>query len=193
MAEQNYTIELDLNELVTMVENLVPYIYEDELYGGITLRNARLTPGSILLRLRRLQALRNQLTEAQRAQLTTAENGYANVHKEWNVAFNKKLVRESESRLRDIQTFLSECKDDPKLCANAYMPEALRRTIIAEIMDTLPTSDGHYETIKNEIRRVDGGLRRNVQEGEFIWAETLRPIYPREQYWWLYGRPAQPD
>ena len=191
MAEQNYSIDLDLTELKTMVDNLTPYIYEDELYGKVNLPAARLTPGAILLRLRRLQALRGQMSAAQAAQLDTIAVLYEATRKEWAVAFNKKLVHEAESRLRDVQTYLNECKDDPRLCASSYTPEALRRTIVAEIMSALPSTDANYARLTTNAKLADSGLRRYVREDSFIWAETLRPAYPKEIFWWLYGRPPK--
>jgi hypothetical protein len=191
MAEQNYSIDLDLKEVQVMVDNLIPYIYEDELYGRVNLPAARLTPGAILLRLRRLKVLRGQMSAEQIAQLNSIETVCEGTRKEWNVAFNKKLVHEAESRLRDVQTYLNECKDDPRLCASAYTPEALRRTIVAEILSVLPNTDANYARLTTSAKVVDSGLRRYAREDSFIWAEALRPAYPQETFWWLYGRPPK--
>ncbi len=192
MAELNYSIDLDLKEVKAMVENLVPYIYEDELYAKINMDSARLTPGSILLRLRRLELLRDQMNTAQREQLDKSAAQNEAIRTEWAVAYSKKMLREVESRLRDLQTYIQECKEDPKLCANAYNPEALRRTIIAELMSALPP-DADSTAVTSTLRSVDGGLRRNVRETSFIWADVLQPAYPHDSFWWLYGRPPQPE
>lgn len=192
MAEVNYSIDLDLKELKAMVENLVPYIYEDNLYGNINTDSARLTPGSILLRLRRLGTLRNQMNEAQAAQYDKLNAQNEAVRKEWGVAYGKKMVKEAESRLRDLQTYIKECKEDPKICANAYNPEALRRTIVAELIASLP-ADVDQSALKTSISNVDSGLRRNIRETAFIWDKHLQPAYPQSTFWWLYGRPPQPD
>lgn len=191
MAELNYSFDLDLTEVKAMVDNLIPYVYEDELYGRVDLKGARLTPGAILLRLRRLQALREQLNASQSEQLALIMSTFETTRAEWTVAFTRKLVREVEARLRDIQTYLGECNDDPKTCANAYMPEALRRTMIAEIFDVLPSTDEHYARLMTSTKQVDGGLRRYVRESGFIWSAILEPVYPRQTYWWLYGRPSK--
>ena len=191
MAEQNYSVDLDLNEVKVMVDNLVPYIYEDELYGKVNLPAARLTPGAILLRVRRLKALRGQMSAAQAAQLDTIEVLFDSTRKEWTVAFNNKLVHEAESRLRDVQTYLNECKDDPKSCASSYTPEALRRTIVAEILSALPSTDANYGRLMTNAKLVDSGLRRYVREDSFIWADILNTAYPKETFWWLYGRPPK--
>lgn len=192
MAELNYSIDLDLKEVKAMVDTLVPYIYENDLYGKINIDSARLTPGSILLRLRRLNALRDQMNPAQAAQFEKINAKNEAVFKEWNVAYGNKMLREAESRLRDLQTYLSECKDDPKLCANSYNPEALRRTLVAEILAALPPEVDSTE-VKNTAKSVDSGLRRYVREAPFFWDAVLQPIYPQETFWWLYGRPPQPE
>ena len=192
MAELNYSIDLDLKEVKEMINNLVPYIYEDELYGRINTDSARLTPGSILLRLRRLGTLRTQMNATQAAQFEKLNTKNEAVRKEWGVAYGKKMVKEAESRLRDLQTYIKECKEDQKLCANAYNPEALRRTIIAELMAAL-SPDIDSSALKTSINSVDSGLRRNIREAPFIWAQSLQPAYPQDKFWWLYGRPPQPD
>ena len=192
MAELNYSIDLDLKEVKAMVDNLIPYIYEDELYGKITIDSARLTPGSILLRMRRLSAVRDQMNSNQAAQYEKFNAQNEAVRKEWGVAYGKKMVQEAESRLRDLETYINECKEDPKLCANAYNPEALRRTIVAEIIAAL-SPDIDNKALISKIRSVDGGLRRNIREVPFIWAQTLQPAYPHDSFWWLYGRPPQPE
>lgn len=192
MAELNYSIDLDLKEVKAMVDLLVPYIYENDLYGKINIDSARLTPGSILLRLRRLAAMRDQMTSSQAAQFDKINTKNEAVLKEWNVAYGKKMLREIESRLRDLQTYLGECKDDPKLCANAYNPEALRRTLIAELLAALP-QDVDSTEIKTTVKSIDSGLRRYIREAPFFWDAALQPIYPPETYWWLYGRPPQPE
>jgi hypothetical protein len=192
MTEVNYSIDLDLKELKAMVDNLVPYIYEDTLYGNINTDSARLTPGSILLRLHRLSALRGQMNEAQAAQYDKLNAQNEAVRKEWGVAYGKKMIKEAEARLRDLEIYMKECKEDPKLCANAYNPEALRRTIVAELIANLP-GDVDQSTLKTSVSSVDSGLRRNIREAPFIWAQALQPVYPQSSFWWLYGRPPQPD
>ena len=192
MAELNYSIDLDLKEVKAMVENLVPYIYEDELYGKINTDSARLTPGSILLRLRRLGTLRDKMNATQAAQYEKLNAQNEAVRKEWGVAYGKKMVKEAESRLRDLQTYIKECREDAKLCASAYNPEALRRTKVAELMAGLP-ADVDQSALKASVSSVDGGLRRNIRETPFIWSQSLQSTYPQDTFWWLYGRPPQPE
>lgn len=130
MTEHTYSIDLDLKEVTAMVDAFVPYVYEDELYGRVSMNLPRMTPGAVLLRLRRLNALRDRMSAAQTGVLEASERQFEQASTEWGVAYGKKLAQEAESRLRDIQIYVTECRDDPRLAANAYLPEALRRTMI---------------------------------------------------------------
>lgn len=184
MGEQNYSIDSDLKEAQAMTAALTPYIYEEELYGKIGASMPRLTLGAILLRLHRLQALRGQMNAEQSALLDQIQAQNDNARSEWGSHYVKKLEQEIGARTRDMQAYLKECREDPKLCAGSYMPEALRRTMIQEILNVSPNSDARMK-----VKEVDSGLRRVARNADFIWSEMLRPAYPKETYWWLYSRP----
>ncbi len=189
MGEQNYSIDSDLKEVQIMAAALVPYVYENELYGKVGASLPRLTIGAVLLRLRRLQALRGQMNAQQTAILDQAQAQNDSARSEWGTHYIQKLEQEVTSRARDIQSYLKECREDPKACANAYMPEALRRTIIEEAAQAIPAGDLQSSGIGMKVKEADSGLRRTARDADFIWSETLRPIYPKETYWWLYSRP----
>ncbi len=187
MGEQNYSIDTDLKEAQAMTAALVPYVYEDELYAKVGTNMPRLTLGAVLLRLRRLDALRGQMNAQQIAILDQVLAQHDSARKEWGTHYVKKCVQEVTSRTRDIMTYLKECREDTKSCASAYMPEALRRTMIEELLSVLPEAE--LSSVSMKVKEADSGLRRNGRESEFLWSEVLRPVYPQKPYWWLYNRP----
>lgn len=189
MSEQNYSIERDLKEAQAMAAALVPYVYEDELYGRVGMNMPSLTVGAILLRLRRLRAIQSRLTPTQLDILQNIESQVHSVSQEWSGHYQKKLVREAEARLRDVMTYVRESKESPRTAANAYLPEALRRTMIEEIMDGLSVSE--REGLQSKARQVDGELRRYLDDSDFVWSSELQPAYPADTFWWLYKRPHQ--
>ena len=193
MAEQNYSIERDLKEAQVMADNLVPYVYEDELYLQLGGSMPSLTLGALLMRLRRLRRLHNKLTGAQAELLQRVEAKHESIRSEWQTNYVKKLLREVDSRLNNLSAYFKDCEDDPRLCANAYMPEALRRTIIQEILDELPGSEIQQAGLDTKCQKVDGRLRRYVRPSDFVWDGMLKVVYPEKPYWWLYNRPPQPD
>ncbi|MCS7072229.1 MAG: hypothetical protein NZM00_12035, partial [Anaerolinea sp.] len=58
-----------------------------------------------------------------------------------------------------------------------------------EIARALPVVDA---ALAGEMQRIDGLLRRWTQADTFLWDTMLEPVYPREEFWWLYVRPAPP-
>jgi hypothetical protein len=199
MSETVYSIERDLKEAQAMADALIPYVYQDQLYGKVgggglfsSSNMPSLTIGALLMRLRRLRAQEHLLTEEQRALLTKLEAQNEAVRSEWNMHYSGKMVQEANSRLKAMSSFFAECEEDPRLCASVYLPEALRRTIVQELADALERYNLPVEDLHRSMRQVDGKLRRYAEPNEFLWAKELEAVYPRETYWWLYAKPPQP-
>ena len=132
MSERKYSIDNDLKEAQRMIEALEPYVYQDQLYmpisgGGIFSPMPALTIGAVLLRLRRLDALRGPMTDNQQTTLDALLDQNRKVWNEWRVHYEKKLAEEANSRLKLLSGYLQDCKDDPRACASNYPAEALRR------------------------------------------------------------------
>ena len=195
MPEPRYSIDRDLAEAKTLAEHLVPYVYEDQLYGSIGGMFAgstpRLTVGGLLLRLHRLHALEDRLSAAQKAQLTEIEALNEQARSEWTVHYNEKLLSEASSRLNVIEAFFADCEDDPRSCAANYPPEAMRRTIVQVIVETLERLNLPNADVDRGARKIDSQLRRFTQPSDFIWAAELQPAFPKDPYWWLYAKPPR--
>lgn len=196
MAEAKYSIDRDLAETKALAENLVPYIYGDQIYGSISGMFGSgtmpsLTVGGLLMRLDRLHALEGEMSDAQKAQLAAADAQHESVRKEWTVHYNNKLAAEAASRVKVIQQFLGECKDNPKNCAQNYPPEANRRTIIEALVRAMQHSSSLPDDLSATIRAVDAGLRSMTEPSEFILSAALQAAYPQSEYWWLYVRPPR--
>jgi len=194
---QTYSIERDLHEAEVMAEALVPYVYENELYGhldtGSFVSSATmpsLTLGALLMRLQRLNALASHLDSDQQARLQTVTQRNQAVLNEWRVHYEGKLVQEAESRLRQMMFYIEECGEDLRICANTYTPEAMRRTVVEAILKAMREYDIHSDKLKTSVARADSSLRRFVYNtGVFIWPEELKAVYPADEYWWLYNQP----
>lgn len=191
-----YSITRDLDELERMIERLGDYLLGDDMYlpvGGGFFRGSstpQMTLGALLLRRRRLSRLRAKLKRADGFRLDDALAQHDDLQREWFLHYQKKLQREVPMRLKVMAAFFRECSESPRDCAGAYPVEALRRTIVQEILDAM--DDFGYEK-REAIARVqpaDRALRQLLHAGEFIWSPALETVYPRETFWWLYGGPA---
>ncbi len=198
MPEQKYSVERDLKEAKEMADALDTYVRGDELYGrigGVFGGGAMpsTTVGALLMRLRRLRALENRLSPAQRAELDQIEARHDAVRNEWQLHYSEKLNREANSRLDAMNHFFEECNNSPGLCAGNYLPEALRRTIVQEIARSMEGGGTASGDLTAKMRQVDSKLRRFAQPSDFIWDPALRDAYPQNPYWWLYARPPRPE
>ena len=192
----NYSLKRDLEELAQMGDKLHEYILGDALYmpirGGFFRGSStpQLTIGAFLLRRRRLSQLRDELNAAAQAQLDATLAQHDNIQREWRMHYEKKLQQEVDSRLKMMVAFFRECSESPRDCAAAYPVEAMRRTIVQEILLAMDGFGYDRRELLPNVRHCDSGLRRYFRSDEFIWSSQLEPVYPREIFWWLYGAPV---
>ncbi len=183
----------DLKEAVAMANALVPYIHESELYGstggGFFSRMPRLTVGGLLMRLRRLDALRDTLNDSQQAELQAAIDRNEEVFRTWRNHYEGKLEREATSRLNAMNAFFDECASNPRSCSGNYSPEASRRTIVQELIIAMKERKMDPSNIEKLARAADSRLQSYTRPADFIWDEQLRSVYPRADFWWLYQKP----
>ncbi|MCY4021254.1 MAG: hypothetical protein OXG39_17745 [Chloroflexi bacterium] len=191
----NYAIKRDLEELVQMSDKLHEYMLSDALYmpvsGGFFRGSStpQLTTGAFLLRRRRLSRLRESLDAGQRALLDATLKQHDDMQREWRLHYEKKLQQEVNSRLKMMVAFFRECSESPRDCAAAYPVEAMRRTIVQEILLAMDEFDYDKSELLPKVQHCDAGLRQYLRPSAFIWAPLLEPLYPRAIFWWLFARP----
>lgn len=195
---ETYDLERDLREAEAMAESLVPYVHNEPLYGSVggfgffaPSTMPSLTIGALLMRLRRLNALCDQMNESQEKRLDAAAQRNADVYSEWKVHYHKKLIREANSRLDAMKTFFDECRSNPPLCGQIYRPEVMRRTIVEEIFTAMDELGINDEALSNKANATDSQLRRFVRSSDFIWDRQLQSVYPEYKFWWLYHHPPE--
>jgi hypothetical protein len=200
MAETNFTIERDLKEAQAMADALVPYVHEKQLYGqvgGGGLFGAgnmpSLTLGALLMRIERLRHFESAMTPQQRETFAAVQHGLAETRREWRQHYIDKLNQEAMSRLKAMNQFFEECAENIANCARAYLPEALRRTVVQAIIHEMEALDLPTEAVVREARSQDSRLRRYAEPDAFVWSPELAAAYPQTQYWWLYARPHAPQ
>ncbi len=193
-----YSLEKDLKEAKAMADALEDYVRGDTLYGsaagGFMSSMPALTVGALVMRLRRLDGQRDNMQDRQRKLLDAAVDAYDGVVREWRHHYEQKILREIKSRLDAMSDFFKECAESERKCANVYRPEQLRRTIVQELVREADAINLTLESdLKAKINNVDKSLRGYFRPASFEWAETLQPLYPEDEFWWLYQRPPVPE
>jgi hypothetical protein len=181
-----YDLDRDVRTVDAMASRLTPYIYEDELYGQMPSNLAKLTVGGLLMRLHRLNAIRNLLTPEQQTMVSAAQNKLNEVRRDWAVAYEGKLKREFQARMTSFNQFINESMDNPKLFSENFAAEAEKRAIVQALADDAASMNFMVDDIRGAITTLDNKLHRYLESGDFIWDERLKPAYPKDKYWFLY-------
>jgi hypothetical protein len=192
----HYSLNQDLKEAEAMAGSLADYLCQDRLYGSAgggmfsSGKLPSLTVGALLMRLRRLDALSEQLDNQQLARLQKAQEQHEAVVDEWRVHYQQKMLREANSRLDSILPFFTEYRKDPDFGAQVYKPEAMRRTIVQELLPAIDEHNLDTEILRKKLTSVDGLLHSCLGKSDFLWGDMLQPVYAETTFWWLYRRPV---
>lgn len=182
-----YDLDRDVRVLSAMASNLTPYLYENETYGYLSGDLPKLTLGGLLMRLYRLTRLESYLDSDQQDIVQNARLNFEAERSEWAVHYDSKIQNELRVRLDALDLFLSECGDDPQDCAAGYPSQAEKRLMIEHLRLEAEEHDVSTDDLRARLKQVDSKLQRLLNEGEFITDNRLKEVYPRPQFWWMYG------
>lgn len=183
----DYNIKRNLNALTAMASNLVPYLYEDELFGHLGGNLPKLTIGGLLMRVHQLRQLEPQLSAKQQQELHDAVMNWESERSEWMTHYEQKILRELESRLGALRWYLDDCAKDPGACNNGWLNEAEKRTMIEHLVTEAAEFDILTDELQGQLAGIDSNIRQFHKAGDFIWPAQLQDVYPQSTYWWLYG------
>jgi len=186
-----YDPEKDLSTLEVFAEALPSYLREKELYGEVGRQLPKLTPGAVLLRLHRLQALALSPRQAERLQKAT--RACAEARQTWAHHYSEKLEREWKARLKTYADFLEDHKDDFDSMRAAYPAEATHRTYLHHVAQELQAFHLWDEAHEQALFALDQVLKSSFDKDNprFIWPEALAEVYPPNLFWWLYSEPSE--
>ena len=173
------SLENDRAYLEAGIPELGDYLLSKELYWPVTARGynlPRLTVGGILLAQTRLEA-RGEHIEG----LTMQLDG---LRSKWRTAWETKAGREFQSRFGLWNNYLADYRHNPESHADAYPHEVRYRAMLQLLLDELSAPPPEREGLS----QLDGVLRASFVPGEFIWEADLQRGFPREVYWFLYGK-----
>lgn len=187
-----YKFDTDLNQAMKMAELLDDYVRSEQLYGyaGALFSNMpSMTIGALVLRLRRLDMLRDQLKDHQSKNLDKAIDLFMLVRTNWSYHYTAKMQKEAHSRIDTMKAFFYECQDNIRNCIAVYKPEIMRRTIVQELVREMQDLDIKDIDLLVKMSETDTRLRKVTEASDFQWAEILKPVYDSKEFWWLYHSP----
>lgn len=187
---QPYDYDEDLKTLALMTNRLETYVRGTEIYGNEGMFSSgypAVTIGGILLRMRRLNALREFIGKTKQTTLDASILQHDNVFQEWRAHYEAKILAEAKSRLDRLQQFIEEYEENPEAYTIAFEPEQMRRTIIQEIIYMLHRINLQDDDVAKTVTTVDTQLKDIVETSDFQWHPSLETVYSSEEFWWLYS------
>ena len=184
------SIEYDIHFLREALVSLEGYLLAEDLYWNLSANPPpgepaypALSLGGVLLAEARLRAC--HLDPSTYAQFKPLANQIEAIHSRWRTAWEKKGRRSFKSRLTQWANFLEEYRSQPDAHHDRYAYEVRLRLMLDLLAVDLPEIPSEQEQL---LIRLDRILKNYLAGDEFVWEEAYKDGFPRQQYWYLYGR-----
>jgi len=180
----------DLYFLQYGLEELENYLLAKDLFWPVMIRPIKksraypkLTLGNLLLALQRLEALSlgKTLTPEEQTRHIQIKREIETIQSRWLVAWEGKAAHEYQSRHRQWTELLREIYQDRQRQAPYYSSDIRPRVLLELLKNHAPADE------LPEIQYLDTTLRAIFDPGDFIWDQELRPGFPQDPFWFLYG------
>jgi hypothetical protein len=185
------SISYDLKYLKAGIDELESYLLSKKLFWPIGAAAPegdphfpRLTLGGILLSRARLHA--RDLPKSDAFEFHSLQKELDHWRSKWITAWERKAVREFNSRIRQWRHYLDELNQNPDRFVPYYDSQVRLRVLIEILLGEIRKHKN--ESIEN-LQNLDGFLRSVFVPGEFLWEPDLESGFDREKFWYLWGEP----
>ncbi|WP_448593263.1 hypothetical protein [Thermoflexus hugenholtzii] len=144
--------------------------------------------GGLLESLRRLEARREELPPGAQAELEAVRGQLERVREVHPDRYRRKVERELSSRLDAWSWYLEDYEERPEEAAVSYPAQVHIRVKIDLLLEEAERLGLEVQPAQRRVEALDQRLRRHWVPGPFLWEEALQRAFPRERFWWLYGR-----
>ena len=187
MLSKPIDVDFEVAVAQTMLVELEAYLESDVLFwqtapNPLGDRMPKLTIGGLLESLIRAEAAGSTAARSMRSKLETIKAQ----HLERYLA---RAEQETRSRLNTWSEYLDDYARNPA-DAPSYYPNEIRARLKAELLlDELERERrGRAERLR--AAALDERVRSAWKAGAFVWDERVKPFFPPDRFWWLYGRLA---
>jgi hypothetical protein len=180
----------ELGLLRAIAADLEAYLKSDIVYWSLTgagsYRNhyPQLTLGGLLLAQAKLAAVGGALKPQGQTELAQARQEIAGTRARWRANWLRKAEIEARTRVNAWGRTVREMNpaDYPAAAQSRLMLELL----LADVQDEAAAGLAQQRA---RLATLDTLLRHKFEAGRFIMEDDLQPAFPRDPYWFLYGRP----
>lgn len=167
--------ERDSRFLSAALPDLEQYLLAESLYWPLGGSLPRLTPGSLLLALRRLEALDPFAARKWQAQ-------FDSICAKRRSIWEQKTLQEIRNRLRLWSASLAEWQSDEAENHTDYASEVRGRIILQLLLGQVNAPEE-----ATALAGLDHWLRAKLKPGPFLWDARLARAFSQDEFWFLYG------
>ena len=193
MMDKNTRLERNLMVVEAIAADLKEYLLSDTLFWPLSRPRAgdyvlpKGTLGGLFLRLHRLNAFRDALSDEQQRRLNEATSRVEEELARWGVQAREKATREARSRADSWHAYAAEAADDPRRYRPEYPTQAEGRTALDLLLEFL--GGAADEALVGRVASADRTLRAAAEGCDFVWDDWQAPAFPQDRFWWLYVEP----
>jgi hypothetical protein len=170
------TLERDLRFLECALPELESSLLAEALYWPLGASLPRLTPGTLLLALRRVEALEPFAARKWQAQ-------FDSVRAKRRSVWEQKTLREIRNRLRLWSASLAEWRSDEGERRADYTGEVRGRVILQLLLSEVNAPEEGAA-----LEGLDHLLRAKLKPAPFLWESGLERAFSQDEFWFLYGK-----
>jgi hypothetical protein len=179
----------DSRVVTEMVAQFKNYLYGDALFGTMPGTLPKLTVGSLLMRLHRLDALKHRLDAGIQRASEAAQANFLSLRKEWTAHYIGKIKQEMKSRGNALSQYLTDAEENLR-SARAEFPAAMEKRVMLEhLKEEAQTLEFWDEDMRNQLGSLDNRIHRVSEKHPFIWQASVAEAYPQDPFWFLYLLP----
>lgn len=187
------SIQFNLRFLENALDEMKTYLFQSELFwplsssAGVSGEFPRLTISNVLLTLNELEAQENDMSPEQYADASSLQTRWEALHTEWLTAVETKAIEEMGARLNLWKAYIADLEENKGRQSNydQEVTQRVRFALLRERIGDAPISD----ELIDSMQAVDSRALAFTIPAEFVWDERLQPIYPPEEYPYLYRKP----
>jgi hypothetical protein len=189
------SVEFNLSFLENALDEMETYLLQDELFwplstsAGVRQGFPRLTIANLLLALNELEAQEAEIAPVLSSKSSSLQTRWEALHTKWRSAVESKASGEMGARLNLWKAYMVELEEKKGRQLN-YAQEVTHRVRFALLHEHIGNASAPDDLI-DLMQAVDSQALALTAPSEFVWDARLEPIYPREDYIFLYRTPKE--
>ncbi|OGO12056.1 MAG: hypothetical protein A2Y53_09280 [Chloroflexi bacterium RBG_16_47_49] len=186
------SLEYDLRYIKAGLEILEEYLLSDDVFWPLGVKPPEGDPDYPRLTLDWLLLIRTRLAAHptsgdQKNQVEQVISELELNRSKWRVAWERKAAHCYQVRERMWRDYIQEYQDNPQENADRYRYEVRLRVMLELLKSEFrPQNIGEGDLLLS----LDSYLKSTLIPGSFIWDPEIQAGFPRNTYWFLYGKLA---